>query len=313
MSEAFETGDQHHSLHEGTGGVAAMGNFDGVHAGHRAVIATASELASSLSAPLVAAVFKPHPRRYFRPDTAPFRLMSDAQRVRALKEAGCARIYAIAFGPDLAAMSPEDFARDVIAGELKLDGVVTGPDFRFGKGRAGTADDLKALGERHGFTAATAPEFTAQAAGGKVSSTAIREALIAGDPVRAASMLGRPWAVEGLVARGDQRGRTLGFPTANISLGEYQRPKFGVYAVRAQIEGEKRLIPGVANIGRRPTVDGTDERVEAHLFDFSGDLYGRTVEVRVERFIRAERRFDGLDALKAQIGKDSEAARALLG
>lgn len=319
MSEAFGGSDQHHSLHDGTGGAAAMGNFDGVHLGHRAVIDAAVALAVALGVPPVAAVFSPHPRRYFRPDTEPFRLMNDAQRVRALKAVGLARVYTIAFGPDLAAMSPEDFAGAVIKGELDLDGVVTGPDFRFGKGRAGRAQDLASLGERYGFAARiadelTADELTGEAAPGgtKISSTAIREALIAGDPVRAGRMMGRAWAIEGIVSRGDQRGRTLGFPTANIALGAYQRPRFGVYAVTARIEGTPGVLRGVANIGRRPTVQGAEERLEAHLFDFAGDLYGRTVEVSVAHFIRDERKFDGLDALTAQIGEDSAAARALL-
>ncbi|PWE16937.1 bifunctional riboflavin kinase/FMN adenylyltransferase [Marinicauda salina] len=294
------------------GGVAALGNFDGVHRGHRAVLDAAAALAAERGTVAVAAVFKPHPRRYFRPDIAPFRLMSDAQRARALAAAGAARIHVIPFGPELAAMSPEAFARDVLAGGLGLDGVVTGGDFRFGKDRAGDAAMLATLGERHGFTARAAPEVD-DADGTKISSTAIREALGRGEPETAARLLGGAWRIEGVVARGDERGRTLGFPTANIGLGDYVRPRFGVYAVRATVPGRDAPVPGVANIGRRPTVDGEDERLEVHLFDFEGDLYGSTLEVAIEHFIRPETKFDGLDALKRQIAADSEQARARLG
>lgn len=293
-----------------TGGVAALGNFDGVHRGHLSVMETARALAAELGVPAVAAVFKPHPRRYFKPDTAPFRLMSDAQRVRALGHAGAVRVHHIPFGPELAAMSPDDFARIVLKDGLGLDGVVTGADFHFGKDRAGDARALKRLGEQYGFTARTAPEIAAGEE--KISSTAIRKALEAGDPQRAAELMGRAFAIEGVVTRGDQRGRQLGFPTANIALGDYQRPEFGVYAVRARRPGESAWRAGVANIGKRPTVAGLDERLEVHLFDFEADLYGVTLEVALDHFIRPERKFDGLDQLKAQIAADSETARRLL-
>lgn len=292
------------------GGVAALGNFDGVHRGHRAVLDTAGALAGELGVPQVAAVFKPHPRRYFKPDTGPFRLMSDAQRVRALGAAGAVRVHHIPFGPELAAMSPEAFARDVLRNGLGLDGVVTGADFRFGQNRAGDADTLARLGSQLGFVARTADEIADGQE--KISSTAIREALEAGEPERAARLLGRAWCVEGLVMRGDQRGRVLGFPTANLSFGDYQRPAYGVYAVRARMPGEPGWRDGVANAGMRPTVAGLDERLEVHLFDFDGDLYGRTLEIAFEHFIRPERKFDGLDALKRQIAADSEIARKRL-
>ncbi len=293
------------------GSVAALGNFDGVHAGHRAVLNHAAALAAQLDAPVSAAVFKPHPRRFFKPDTAPFRLMSDAQRVRALEEAGAARVFAIPFDRELAGMTPEAFVERVLAGRLGLRGVVTGADFRFGKDRAGGAEALRTIGAAFGITAETAPEIRAEAR--KVSSTGVREALQAGDAEGASKLLGRPFAIEGEVIHGDRRGRTLGFPTANIALGDYLRPAFGVYAVRARIDGETVWRPGVANLGRRPTVDGADERLEAHLFDFHGDLYGRTLEVALDAFIRGERRFDGLEALTAQIAADSATARARYG
>lgn len=293
------------------GGVAALGNFDGVHRGHLSVIETARALATQLGTEPVAAVFKPHPRRYFKPDTGPFRLMSDGQRVRALAQAGAVRVHHIPFGPVLAAMSPRDFARRVLKEGLGLDGVVTGADFHFGKDRAGDAGVLAALGHELGFAVRTAPEIGAGEQ--KISSTAIREALAAGDPERAAGLMDRAFAIEGVVTRGDQRGRQLGFPTANIALGDYQRPRFGVFAVRARQPGNAQWRPGVANLGRRPTVEGLDERLEVHLFDFEADLYGVTLEVALDHFIRPEKKFDGLDALKAQIAADSQAARRLLG
>lgn len=292
------------------GTVAALGNFDGVHAGHRAVLDAAGALAQRLGAVVSAAVFKPHPRRFFMPETEPFRLMTDAQRARALHAAGAQAVFAIPFDRMLSEMSPEAFARTILVERLGLAGVVTGGDFRFGKGRAGDAATLQKLGEALGFVAETAPEILGE--GAKISSTAVREALKAGAPEAAAALLGRPWAIEGEVEAGDRRGRTIGFPTANIALGDYLRPAFGVYAVRAHLPGEAAPRPGVANLGRRPTVDGTEARLETHLFDFDGDLYGQTVEVALERFIRPEQRFDGLEALKAQIAADSAAARRLL-
>ncbi|GGE40361.1 riboflavin biosynthesis protein [Marinicauda pacifica] len=292
------------------GGVAALGNFDGVHRGHLSVLETAAELARSLGCEVVAAVFKPHPRRYFKPDTIPFRLMSDGQRVRALGKHGAVRVHHIPFGPELAAMTPDMFARGVLAEGLGLKGVVTGADFRFGHDRAGDAAMLGELGERYGFTARTADEI--DDGGEKISSTAVREAIQAGDVTRARLLMDRPFIVEGVVRRGDQRGRVLGFPTANIAFEDYVRPLPGVYAVRARLPGETQWRAGVANAGKRPTVGGTDERLEVNIFDFEGDLYGLELEVALEAFIRAEKRFDGLDALKAQIGADCETARQIL-
>jgi len=295
-------------------GVAALGNFDGVHAGHCAVLDHARDLAARIGSQPVAAVFSPHPRRLFRPDDPPFRLMSDAQRERALLAAGAARVDTIPFDKALAAMTPEEFVRDVLVNRLALDGVVTGADFCFGTGRAGNAGTLKALGAQFGLAVAIAPTLIADSLHdrGKFSSSAVRHALRDGDVETAANLLGRPWAIEGEVAHGDKRGRTLGFPTANIALGEYLRPKAGVYAVQARLPGRDAPVGGVANIGKRPTVEGTEERLEVYFFDFSGDLYGQTLGVELLGFIREERRFDGLEALKAQIAADSASARALL-
>ena len=294
------------------GCVAALGNFDGVHRGHRAVIETACAFAKSLDAPCAAAVFAPHPRQVFAPDAPPFLLMSDSQRVRALKAAGAEAVFHIPFSRDMAAMTPEVFVRDVLADGLGLKGVVTGADFCFGKDRAGDAEALKTLGERYGVAVKIADAVNLEDASGKISSTNVRSALREGDVKTAAALLDRPFAIEGEVSQGDQRGRLLGFPTANIALGEYLRPKFGVYAVRAHLPSG-RTVPGVANLGSRPTVNGTEARLEAHLFDFSGDLYGQVLEVELIDFIRPEQKFDGLDALKAQIAADSATAREILG
>ena len=294
------------------GCVAALGNFDGVHRGHRAVIETACAFANSLDAPCAAAVFPPHPRQVFAPDAPPFLLMSDSQRVRALKAAGAEAVFHIPFSRDMAAMTPEVFVRDVLADGLGLKGVVTGADFCFGKDRAGDAEALKTLGERYGVAVKIADAVNLEDASGKISSTNVRNALREGDVKTAAALLDRPFAIEGEVSQGDQRGRLLGFPTANIALGEYLRPKFGVYAVRAHLPSG-RTVPGVANLGSRPTVNGTEARLEAHLFDFSGDLYGQVLEVELIDFIRPEQKFDGLDALKAQIAADSATAREILG
>lgn len=289
---------------------AAMGNFDGLHAGHQAVIAAARRAAEAGGLKLGVIVFAPHPRRFFQPQAEPFRLMSDDTRHRLLGEMGVDVLYQIPFDRDLSLRDARAFARDVLADGLGLRHVVIGFDFRFGRDRGGDAPGLRAFGRELGFETTIVEPVERE--GGKCSSTAIRTALQAGDPETAERLLTRPWIVDGLVARGDQRGRLLGFPTANVGLGPLLRPKFGVYAVAVRIDGETAWRPGVANIGRRPTFEGEDERVEAHLFDFEGDLYGRRIEVAVRRFVRPERRFDGVDALKAQIDKDAAVARDLL-
>jgi riboflavin kinase/FMN adenylyltransferase len=294
------------------GAVLALGNFDGVHRGHAAVIATARTLAGELGRPAGAAVFSPHPRLFFQPDGAPFALMSEAQRVRALMAEDAEVIHHIVFDAALSQMSPRAFVEEVLHRGLGAGGIVTGADFCFGKARAGSADDLVALCAEHGVKARIAQAVSSGAGAQKISSSDVRAALRDGDPGRAAALLGRPFAVEGAVLTGDQRGRTLGFPTANVALGAYVRPAFGVYATRSRLE-DGREIAGVANLGRRPTVDGTEARLEVHLFDFSEDIYGRTLETGLISFIRPERKFDGLDQLKAQIAVDSETARERLG
>jgi riboflavin kinase/FMN adenylyltransferase len=293
------------------GASIALGNFDGVHRGHQAVIAAARERAVALAAALGVAVFEPHPRRYFQPDGAPFRLQTPAQRARALAEFGVREVFEIGFDASLAQSSDRDFAERVLRDCLGVRHVAVGADFRFGRGRMGDVASLTRLGGELGFG------VTAVAAvgdGEKVSSTAVRLAIAAGEMERAEQLLGRPWAIEGEVERGFARGAGFGFPTANLGLGEYVRPRMGVYAVRVDL-GDGVLLPGVANVGVNPTVGALPAPVlEAHLLDFSGDLYGRTIEVELCRFLRPEAKFDSIEKLKAQMKEDViDARRALVG
>ena len=294
------------------GAVLALGNFDGVHRGHAAVLSKARALGQTLGRKPGAAVFTPHPRLYFQPAAEPFALMDEAQRVRALQDEGAEIIHHIVFDAALSLMSPEAFVDEVLHHGFGAAGVVTGADFCFGKDRAGDASDLERLCAARGLACQIAEAVALEGAAGKISSSDVRAALRSGDPDRAAALLGRPFAIEGAVQHGDQRGRTIGFPTANVALGPYVRPAFGVYATRSRLE-DGRVIAGVANLGRRPTVDGAEARLEVHLFDFAEDLYGRTLETQLIAFIRPETKFDGLEALKAQIAEDSQAARTLLG
>ncbi len=291
------------------GAVVALGNFDGVHRGHQAVIAFAQKVANQHGAPMAVAVFSPHPRRFFQPDAPPFRLMSDSWRLRALGAIGVERVYEIPFDRDLSLMPARDFAERVLSQGLGARHVVIGFDYHFGKDRGGDAKAMETFGEQMGFGVSVQPRHDMH--GQKSSSTAIREFLTKGEPLHAAEMLTRPWIVDGVVRRGDQRGRTIGFPTANVPLGALVRPKFGVYVVSLRIHGDDIWRHGVANIGRRPTVEGTEARVEAHVFDFDGDLYGRDVDIAVHNFLRAERKFEGMDALKSQIERDAGQAREI--
>lgn len=292
------------------GCVIALGNFDGVHAGHARVVEQAGALAQQLDAPLGVALFEPHPRRFFAPDAPPFRLMSRERRNRRLDALGVQSVFELPFDRAMSQMTPEAFVRDVLVEGLGIRGVVTGADFHFGNKRAGSTDDLAAFGEALGF----ATGFAELLDNGvdKVSSTRIRKCLSDGDVAAASSLLGQPWVIDGEVLHGDKRGRTIGFPTANIDLGDFTRPALGVYAVRVGLEGEAPNRPAVANFGNRPTVDGLTERLEVHLFDFDGDLYGQTLAVSFAAFLRPEKAFAGIDALKAQIIADAEQARALL-
>jgi riboflavin kinase/FMN adenylyltransferase len=305
------------------GAVAAIGNFDGVHLGHRAVIGTAVSRAREAGRPSAVVTFEPHPRRFFKPDLPPFLLASARMKVAALRDCGVDLCFALRFDRTLAAMPAEAFVKEVLVDGLGLAGVVAGYDFVFGKARGGTPETLvagmRAAGREAVIVAPAIDAAEARRAGVEVepdsfvySSTGVREALKAGDPEGAARILGRPFAIDGRVRRGDARGRTIGFPTANLDLDGYMPPAFGVYAVRV-FGARDGAVAGVANLGVRPTIGGDPApRLEVHLFDFAGDLYGKRLVVELIAFLRPERKFSGLDELKAQIARDAAAARAAL-
>jgi len=297
---------------DATGAVLALGNFDGVHRGHQTVIAAAGVLARTLGAPHGVLTFEPHPRQLFRPDDAPFRLTPLRVKTRELEALGADLLFSLHFDAEFAARTAENFVDDILVGALAVRHVVVGYDFVFGRGRAGTVEFLKDMGMRRGFGVdVVAPVDDGGA--DVISSTRIREHLVAGRPADAARLLGRAWEIDGRVEHGAARGRTIGFPTANVMLADYLRPAAGVYAVRVGLERgvETEWHDGVANIGTRPTVGGTDLRLEAHLFDFSGDLYGSHVRVALLDFLRPERKFANFDELKQQIAADAIEARAL--
>jgi riboflavin kinase/FMN adenylyltransferase len=292
----------------GKGGAVALGNFDGVHRGHQALLAETAAHARTLGAPLVALTFEPHPRAFFVPDTSPFRLTLPPAKVRLLAQYGAEAVLAQHFDTAFAALSADAFVDDVLLKGLGARHVVCGYDFTFGARRTGNVEKLRKLGAARGFGVTVLDPVTRE--GEIYSSTRIREALRAGMAGEAAELLGHPWEIEGIVEQGDQRGRTIGFPTANVALGQHLRPRFGVYAVRALVEGIWRN--GVANLGRRPTIGKLQENFEVHVFDFAGDLYGQTLRVALVDFIRPEMKFSGFDQLKAQIAADGDAARAVL-
>ncbi|EIE51154.1 riboflavin biosynthesis protein RibF [Salipiger aestuarii] len=292
------------------GASAALGNFDGVHIGHQAVIELARGAADG--APLGVLTFEPHPREYFAPDMPPFRLMSDKARASRLEKLGVDRLYELNFNAALASLTPGDFARQVISDGLGLRHVVVGADFRFGKDRKGTAGDLAAFGAELGF-GVTIAELLAQGQA-RVSSTAIRQALSDGRPREAAAQLGHWHRIEGVVIGGEQRGRQLGYPTANMSIEGLHQPKLGVYAVVVDVlTGEhKGQYHGAASMGVRPMFGNNLPNLETYLFDFSGDLYGATLSVGLVEYLRPEQKFDGLDALIAQMDRDCVRARGIL-
>ena len=296
---------------EQRGAAVAVGAFDGVHRGHQAVIASAREAADRLGVPLGVVSFDPHPRRYFQPEAAPFRLMRPSQMARALEPLGVDFLYLIAFDAEMAAMSDEEFARRVLFQGLGIAHAAVGFDFTYGKGRSGSAEGLRKHGQQMGFSVSVSERLD-DASGLKLSSSAVREALKAGDMARAADILSRPFAIEGTVIHGDKRGRTIGVPTANIAMGDYMRPAYGVYATRTRLE-DGRVVNGVANLGIRPMYEIEVPLLEVWLLDFDGSLYGQTVETELVAFLRGEMKFDGLDELKVQIEQDAAAARALLG
>ena len=292
------------------GAIVALGNFDGFHAGHQAVAGRAIDWARAEGRPAIIATFDPHPMRHFRPDTPPFRLTTLDQRQRLFAAAGADAMLVFAFDGDLASLSARAFAEQRLVTRLRVGGVVTGADFTFGKGRDGNVDVLAALGEELGFGAQTVTAVDDGA--GTISSSRIRDLLVEGRPRDAAALLTRPFVVEAVVEPGAQLGRQLGYPTANMRLGNYLRPKYGIYAVRGTLP-DGRVLDGVANLGVRPTIAGqAEELLEPYFFDFSGDLYGQTIEVALIDFLRPEAKFDDLEALKAQMAKDCDAARIAL-
>ena len=292
---------------EARGATVALGNFDGVHRGHHAVLAAAH--AARPASPLDVLTFEPHPREHFRPGDPPFRLTLLPAKLTEFGRLGCATVLALPFDATLAALPAEAFIHDILHEALGARHLACGADFAFGHRRGGDVGMLAREAEALGIGISVVPPVADH--DGTISSTAIRRLLQDGYPERAAAKLGRPWEIAGPVSHGDKRGRTIGFPTANVPLGRQLEPARGVYAVQVAL-ADGRVVPGVANIGARPTVGGTESRVEAHLFDFAEDLYGQEVGVRLLHFLRAEQRFPGLEALVAQIGRDAAAARGLL-
>lgn len=292
------------------GASAAIGNFDGVHLGHRSVIELARK--ARPDAPLGVVTFEPHPREYFAPDAPPFRLMSAEARASRLEKLGVARLYELNFNAALAGLSPEEFAGRVIRDGLGLAHVVVGADFHFGKGRAGSAADLVRFGEEMGFGVTLAPLL--ERGDGTVSSTAIRTALSEGRPRDAAAMLGHWHRIEGPVIGGEQRGRELGFPTANMSIDGLHPPAHGVYAVLVDVlDGpHKGSYRGAASLGVRPMFGENRANLETFIFDFSGDLYGATLSVGLVDYLRGEEKFDSLEALVDQMKRDCDRAAAIL-
>ncbi|CUK26438.1 Riboflavin biosynthesis protein RibF [Cognatishimia activa] len=296
---------------EDRGASVAIGNFDGVHVGHQSVIDLARQAAPD--APLGVMTFEPHPREYFAPDAPPFRLTNSEARASRLEKIGIERLYELPFNTALATLEPREFAEQVIVEGLGLKHVVVGADFCFGKGRLGTADDLIAFGKEFGFGVTISPLI--EAGDGKVSSsTNIRAALTNGLPREAAEMLGHWHRIEGPVIGGEQRGRELGYPTANMSIDGLHPPKFGVYAVLIDVlDGPyEGTYHGAASVGVRPMFGENLPNIETFLFDFSGDLYGTQLSIGLVEYLRPEMKFDGLDALIAQMDADCDKARAIL-
>jgi riboflavin kinase/FMN adenylyltransferase len=295
---------------EAKGAVMALGNFDGVHRGHQALIGTAARIARETGRPLAALVFEPYPREFFRPDSEPFRLTPFRAKARLLQELGVQFLIVLGFDAEMAARPAQDFVIDVLVGALGVSHVVVGEDFRFGKGRGGDVSLLGYMGEMEGFGVTV---FGAvEEHGEKISSSKVRGLLKAGQPGQAAQLLGHFWSVEGHVAHGDKRGRELGYPTANLKLEATLQPAFGVYAVRARLADSIETHEGVANFGIRPMFLLPTPLMEVHLFDFSRDLYGELMTVALIAYLREEKAFVDLDALKAQMAADAKEAKRVL-
>ena len=292
------------------GAIVALGNFDGFHLGHQAVAGEAIAWAKAEGRPAIIATFDPHPVRHFVPGAPWFRLTTLDQRQRLFEAAGADAMYIFEFGASLASVPAEDFVRRILGEEMGVAGVVTGEDFTFGHKRGGNIDMLRTIGAEIDVGVRTVGPVELD--GEIVSSTRIREALKAGDCARATRLLTRPFAIESEVQHGDKNGRKLGFPTANIDMGHYLRPRYGIYAVKGRLPGGE-VVNGAANVGIRPTFDPPKELLEPHFFDFTGNLYGQMIEVEFHAFLRGEEKFDSLDALVVQMNKDCERAKEILG
>ncbi len=291
------------------GGVIALGNFDGFHAGHQAVVGRAVRHAKDEGRPAIVATFDPHPVRFFKPDVPPFRLTTLAQRLELFGAAGADAMLVLPFDAALAATTAEDFITELLLDRYGAAGVVTGADFTFGKGRGGDVVTLADHARRLGFfTEMVAPVDDAEEV---ISSSRIREALQAGDPAAATRLLTRPFTVRNVVQHGDKNGRLLGFPTANLEMGQYLRPRYGIYAVTGKLP-DGRVLKGAANLGIRPSFDPPKELLEPYFFDFAEDLYGQEIDVAFHAFIRPEAKFDTMDALMAQMAADCDEAKRLL-
>jgi len=291
------------------GSIVALGNFDGFHLGHQAVVGRAIQRGFHERRPVIVATFDPHPVRFFKPDVPPFRLTTLDQREALFAHAGADAMLVFEFNEALRSTSAEDFVIELLGKRIGAAGVVTGDDFTFGKMRGGNVEMLRTLGAEHGIVAeAVAPVLLGDL---RISSGRIREALEAGDTGTATRLMSRDFAIEGIVESGDRRGRELGYPTANMALGDYQRPRYGIYAVRATLDDGSEH-PGVASLGVRPTFEPPQELLETHLLDFDGDLYGRKIEVALHAFIRDEKKFDDIAALIAHMREDEAKARHLL-
>lgn len=291
------------------GGIVALGNFDGFHEGHQAVVGRAVDLARAQGRSAIVATFDPHPVRFFKPETPPFSLTTLDQRQRLFADAGADAMLVYHFDTELAAVGAQDFVTDYLVGRAGVSGVITGRDFTFGAKRSGNVGVLAQLAETHGLICEAVNPV---ANGGEiVSSSRIRDALQTGDPATAARLLTRPFAIQGMVQDGDKLGRTIGYPTANVDMGGYLRPRYGIYAVRGRLP-DGRVVDGAANLGIRPTFDPPKELLEPYFFDFSGDLYGQVIEVELHAFLRPEAKFDSLDALTAQMEKDCAEAKLIL-
>lgn len=298
------------------GSVIALGNFDGFHRGHQHVVAHAGKLAKVHDSSLSVMTMEPHPRSFFAPDAPAFRITPALEKAQLLEAFGVDILVELPFNQNTAGMSAAAFIEDILVGALGVKGVVVGYDYHFGKGRSGNVDTLRDYGQRLGFDVVVVDPVSVGvegSAGEIYSSTLVREALHKGEARRAAALLGHWWTHSGEVIKGDQRGRTIQFPTANVEFGQSIIPRLGVYAVRAMLNDQPgEIIHGVANIGKRPTFDKKDILLEVHLFDFDQEIYGQQLDVEFVSFIRAERKFDGLQSLKDQIALDCEVAKTVL-